>query len=485
MADTAPTGEAKNDPPFTNPAGATTSSKTATPGITTIRTPQQINDIATSDVNSSIAAQTAPMQAQIDTLGSDQTAAAAAIKNMFGSLLPAVSTGAANVKSAYDEAEVNQNAIFAAAQAQLSQLKQTQAQRAQALAQEMGGPVALSEFTAGLGEQQSLLSNLGAGQMLHTLGYAQAGEQQAQAFAGQVFPVMQTEQQAQSKKYYDDQVKTLNDQITQLKATAGDKITAEKNDLIGQERAYALQKTQQKLDAVKAQRDWLATKRTLANDDKRVALAQKQAALQESGVTGTYKGKPTQQAKALTVQEKNQAHQLGLSDKEYALRKQQLATSTRIAQQKIAVSRKNSWAQLLDNATNPQVGKTVKQTTTVSVPAPAALSGKVKDAYKDPSSPTGYSRLVTTYSTPQTSPITNPNDLVDYLVANQMPQGQAVKMVKARFGATLKNWSYKHEGVWPPKAKIPNPTGAVPAPARAGSKLGPTAPGKTKVGGGR
>jgi hypothetical protein len=442
---------------------ATTTPPPASPGLTTVRTPDQLGQTATSDVDQSIAQQTAPLTGQIDALTGQETAAGQAIDKMFGSLLPAVSTGAANVKAGYDEATVNQNAIFAAAQAQLSQIKQSQAQRAQALAQEMGGPVALSEFTAGLDDQQSLLSNLGAGQMLHTLGYAQAGEQQAQAFAGQVFPLIQSEQQAQSKQYFENQKKSLQDQITQLQSTRGDKITAEKNDLISQERAYALQKTQEALDKIKTQHDWAATQKTLQNDSARLKLSQKQFALQEAGTTGKYKGQTTQQAKALTAQEKLQAQQMNLTTQQYALRKTELATNTKLALTKLATEQRQSWAALVDSAYNPQVGKTIKQTTREPVAKTAAITGKIKDAFQDSGSPTGYSRLVTVFKTPSTHPIHNPNKLVDYLVSNNIPKQTAIRLVRGRLG--IPKWNYGQP--WPP-----------PKPQRQGPPMPPqTQPG--------
>jgi hypothetical protein len=447
-------GEPKNEPPFNTPVAT----PAPTAGLMTVKSADQLGQQATSEVNDQINTATAPLQAQSDTLTGQETAARSALANMFGSLLPAVSTGAANVKAGYDEATVNQNAIFAAAQAQLSQLKQSQAQRAQALAQEMGGPVALSEFTAGLDDQQSLLSNLGAGQMLHTLGYAQANEGEAQAFAGQVFPLIQTEQQAQSTKYFEDQKKTLQDQITQLKSGAGDKIAARKDELTASERTFALQKTQAALDKIKSQHDYAIALRTMKNDDARVAIAKGQLGVQKTG--------QQLQARSLTLQEKRQAQQMGLSQQEFQLRKQQLAANTKLAQAKLATQTRTGWADLVDQAYNPQVGKTIKTSQPVDVPALAAQSGKVKDAYPDKASKTGYSRLVTTYQTPVSHAITDPNNLVKYLVANNVPQDTAIRLVKARMGSAIdRNWKFG-QPAHPPKQKSgpPHPPHTQPGP---------------------
>lgn len=437
-------GEPKNQPPFTNPVDTSGVGSAATktlaaqgPGVTTVRTADELNNIATSEVNSSIDSQVAPLQSQYDTLTGSEDRARSNIDTLFGTIQPSVEASAAAVKGSYDEAQAHQDAIFSKATQRLNSLKQSRAQEAQALAQEMGGPVALSEFTAGMDDASGQLANLGAGQMLHTLGYAQAGEQEAQAWAGKVMPLLHTEQQATARQYFEDQKKTIQGQITALKATAGDKINTRKNELLLAERTYALQKTQQALDKIKNQHDWQATKRTLANDDKRLKLSQRQFDLQEAGVTGSLDGKPTLAAKSLSVREKQIAAQLGLSAADYHLRKQAFEKNSDLAQQRINVAKNQTYAQWLDAGLNPQPGKAV--TTTQSVPTDAAHAFKdPKNSYKG-SDGKWYKIVKTTY-TPQNAPITNPTALVDYMVSHGTPKAIATRLVKARL--QLPNWVY-------------------------------------------
>jgi hypothetical protein len=417
-------------------------------GLTTVRSADELGKVATSEVNADIAGQVAPLQSQYDVLGGQQDRTRDAITSMFGNIMPYVQGAAGAVKTAYDEAETRQSSIFKQAQIRLNSLKQSRAQEAQALAQEIGGPVALSEFTAGMDDNAQALANLGAGAQLHTLGYAAADVGQANAFAGRVFPLIQTEEQSKARAYFEDQKKDLQKQITALEATKGSKATTRKNELITAERTYALQQTQSQLDKLKADRDWKATKRTLKNDDARLAIAQEQQRIQQGQLTGTYDGKPTlgqqsldQQAKALSVREQQFAQQLGMTKQEFALRKSQLQSSTKLAQQRMDLAQAQSASQYLDAALTPQYGKTVITTTPAEIDQTAAFHDKGAWKVKGKDGKDHYYHMIKSQYTPQlTAPITNPNLLVDYLTAHNVPRAHAISMVKQRLN--LPNWKY-------------------------------------------
>jgi hypothetical protein len=478
-------GEPKNEAPFTNPVGSTTVQPSAPPspqasGIMTVQSADQIANTATSEVNSDITGQTTPLQTHIDTLDTQEGRTRDAIGAMFGTIMPYVQGSADAVKTGYDEAQMAEANIFKQASIQLNQFKQSRAQEAQALAQEIGGPVALSEFTSGLGDSQQALANAGAGQLLHTLGYAQAGEQAAQAFAGTVMPLVQTQEQAKARNYFEDQKKDLQSQIDVLKASAPAKIEARKQELTAAERTfglakesadtekarvgvdertrknnllianrtYQLQKAQQGLDRVKADHDWLATKRTLHNDDARLTLAQQQAQLTKAQLTGTVDGKKTVaqqqidlQAKQLTQREKEYAQQLGMTKQEFALRKQQMQVNTKFAQQKVALAKQTAAAEYLDAAMTSTYGKTVTTTTPAEITQVQAMRDKGSWTVKGKDGKDHYYHMIKSQYTPQvTAPITNPNLLTDYLVAHNVPKPMAEKMVRARLN--LPNWKY-------------------------------------------
>jgi hypothetical protein len=461
-------------------------------GILSVRSLDQIRQAAEAQVGLEIEGAKAPLQDQIGTLQGRETNALQGIDQLFNSILPFVGQSAARVSEGYQQAEAMQKSIFDQANVRLNDLKGQRAGEAQALAQQMGGPVAIGEFTDAVTPDQTLLANTGATQQLHTLGYAQAGTQEAEAFAGRVMPLVKTEQSARARQFYEEQISDIQQQITALEASKSSRVNAASNEMMIAERQFALNKAQEelakinadrdfelqrraatrderrlddeetqlrqnhdiqikqlRLDQLKASRDWKATLRTLGNEDTRVAMAQAQLGLSEGQLTGTYKGKPTigkqsldLQAKQLAASEKRQARALGISDKEYALRKQQLEQATKFDNAKLAAAKRQTWSQYLDIAINPQPGKAVTTTVAIPVPKLAAQSGKTKDAYADKSSPTGFSKLVKTTTVPPTQgPITEPGALVDYLSSHGVPRAIAVTMVKQRLRLPS-DWTY-------------------------------------------
>jgi hypothetical protein len=415
------------------------------PPITATQTKAQITSAAEAQVQAELQGQISPLEGRVGSLETDRDRALKDIAAMFGNIQPSVDAAAQNVQASYNQATAAQSNIFAAANQRMSELRQSRAQEAQAMAQQMGGPVAIGEFTESVTPHQTALAQLGAGSMLHGLAYAQAGVQQANAFAGNVFPLIRTEETAKGRQYYEDQIKTIEDEITDLKQTKTSKVNAKANEMLVREREFALQKSQQALEKLKANRDWKATIRTLKNDEARLDMAEEQFALQQAGVTGEYKGKPTLAAKQLTAEEKRSAAAMGLSEREFQLRKAELTKSATLKNKQLAAAQRATWAEYLDAAVNPQPGKTVTTTRAVPVPPELAIQGKGGNVYKDASSPTGYSKLVKTEDTVTTQPITNPHALVEFLMSHNVPKKIAVNMVKNRFRLPS-NWKYYEQG---------------------------------------
>lgn len=441
MADQPPAYTDAKDRPGTaasTGSGTKSSGSGASPsgsGTFNVLTPSQITNLATSEADQSIASQTAPYTTDISTYQGQSQRATDAINDMFGSILPYVQGSAQQVQGSYDTALGAESQIMNAAMTRLNQLKQQRAQDAQTMAQQIGGPVALGEFTAGLDDQGSLLANLSAGQLLHTLGYAQAGVQEAQAFAGKVFPLVQTEQVAQSKAHYQDLIDAAQKNIDQIKAQKGDLVNQRVDALTAQNQQYAIQVAQQKLDSLKAAHDWAATKHQLTNDDKRVKMAQQQFALTKTAQTTNTK---LEWAK-LDAAKKQAAAQLGLSKAELAQRDKQLQASTKYQNARLAAAERQQWAGYLDAATSGGAGKSVKVTNVV----PTTLQMALKDPKNSYQGKDGkwYHIVSTQQQVGATAPITGPNNLVDYLVAHAVPKNVAVNMVKARLKLPS-DWQY-------------------------------------------
>jgi hypothetical protein len=410
----------------------------------TPQTLDQLKQIAANQVDTELGGQIAPLQSQIGSVDAAQGTANKNLGTMFDSLMPYVQGAAQAVQGSHDAAQQAEQGIFSQAQLNLSNLAKQRAQEAQTLAQQIGGPVAAGQFTESVTPSQQYLGAVGPGALLHSLALGEAGNQEAQAFAGKVFPLVRTEQQALLTRHFEDQRKQLQDQITQLKQSRSGAINSRLSDLQQKERDYQLQVAQQNLDKLKAAHDWTATKRTLHNDDVRLTLAQQQAANDRAGLTGTINGKPTQQAKELAANiahmsaaDKLQARQLGLSEKEFAQRqitlKQNAATAKtaqNVQQQKLAMD-------IIDQATNPQPGKSFTQTVTTEITQQAAVLNKSAYSVVGADGKTHYflDRKVTLPGSTGV-PMQDPQRLYELLLGYKIPPAMAKKLVKSKLGTT-------------------------------------------------
>jgi ElaB/YqjD/DUF883 family membrane-anchored ribosome-binding protein len=459
---------------------------------------------AADQINLEIGQATAPIQSQITTTQANKDKALGQIGGMFDALQPVVQQGAQAVQQGYDKAMSQEHAVFAEAQAQLQSLRGNRAADAQAMAQKTGGPVAIGDWTTPFDNAATDLTYLGAGQELHTLAYAQAGEQQAQQFAGQVFPLVRTEQMAATRNQFETQIREYEDQIVALKSQKGAQVNKRYNELRAQELDYGLKRAQQQLDKLDSQRDYdLEVKKAKATkvdadrtfglqkqelqvtkkknaDDLKVALllagdnkkktalaykqfdlANKEYDLAVAKETGVYKGQKTLAGKqtdatirATDAQIKNAADTLGLSNKEFLEKKHEFAVNSKLEGKRLAANKQTEWVSLMDNAINPQPGKTY--TTTEDEEISQDMAFLDPDAYtKTINGKVHYFKGVEkTHTVPAMDAITNPTKLVDYLVVSvndkSMSRSRAIQIVKTRI-PELANWKYG--STWPPKSK--------------------------------
>lgn len=415
---------------------------TPQPNMMTPQTYDQLSKLAQGQVDAEVGGQITPLQSNIDALSASQQAAGQKMNTMFGTLLPYVSGAARDVAAAHDNAVQSEQAIFNAAQSNLAALRAQRAQSAQTLAQQIGGPVAVGEFTAGVEPNQQYLASVAPGAMLHALALGEAGNQEAQAFAGRVFPLIRTEQQANLDNYFNTQKRQLQDQINQLKASKTGLVNSRLNELQKGEREFQLQKTQQSLDRLKADRDWQATLRTLKNDDARLRIAQDEAANQTASTTGVdpRTGKKTVAAREIeaniqhmSASDKLAARQLGLSEKEYATRVWQLKESGKLAAQKTITAQQQLAMEIIDSATNPTPGKSITQTVTTEIdPATAITNKKAYSVTGADGKAHYYVDRTVTIPGPTSVPIQDPQRLYEMLLGYKIPPAMAQKLVKSK-----------------------------------------------------
>src|SRR5262245_39750533 len=151
----------------TSTAGGTTTSTTGgTSGIAdglgfTIRSDEELQKIADQQIGAEIEGAVSPLQSQVTGLQDKEGRVLGDIGNMFDKLQPGVQAAADATTGSWQDAQNIERDIFSTATQKLNDLKQQRAVEAQTLAQQMGGPVALGEFTDAVTPEQSYLANMG------------------------------------------------------------------------------------------------------------------------------------------------------------------------------------------------------------------------------------------------------------------------------------------------------------------------------------
>jgi hypothetical protein len=298
---------------------------------------QQLQDMAAAQASAAIAGQNAPLTAQVGTLADQEARARQAISGMGGQLLPYVQYSAQDVQAAQNEALQQEQQIFAAAGTRMNQLHQQQANEAQTLAQQMGGPVSTGDFTSTLAPYETVMPEMQGSSMLHALGSAMTDTAEAQKFAGQVFPALITEQEAKSDSYFNDQIKTLQDQITKNSASKSDLVNKNLNDLLDKERTFELNIKQQKLDQLKTKRDWKIAQDEMAARHLSENLSKQAAKRADIGVAQRQQTINLEQ-KRLSVQQQMEAQRLGLSKAEFYARLQHQQQAAKVTQARESAS---------------------------------------------------------------------------------------------------------------------------------------------------
>ena len=465
-------------------------------------TESQMRSTAASQIDLEISQGVAPIQSQINTTQARETKALGQIGGMFDALQPVVQQAATSVTQAYNEATAQEQSVFANAQAQIQANRGNRAADAQAMAQLTGGPVAIGDWTQPWDNASTDLAQLGAGQQLHTLAYAQAGEQQAQQFAGQVFPLIRTEQMASARNTFEEQIREYQEQITALKSQRGAQVNKRYNELRTQELEYGLSRATyqlQKLDSqrdynfkvkeAKAQKveadrqykmdrqqldhqiakdrnDYQLQKRALGQDDKRIALLEKEWDLKyeqyltdKEALTGTVDGKKTLEQKTLDAQIQRDADLLDLSKQELREKKHEFKVNAKNVKATTEANQATLWNDLLENAVNPQPGKTYTETEKKEILPKDALSviNPVEGVYTEVDKKGKVHYFVdkqVTHTVPNNfQPLRDPNKLVDYLVTGMNDpknygRAWAVNLIKTKF-PDLEGWKYGDK--WPPE----------------------------------
>jgi len=414
------------------------------------------------EIAAEMAAASAPIERAIAGTQADQERALSGIGNLFSGLQPQVEESTRWVGQQYDQAMTAEQGIYSAANQRLAQMREQRATDAQKMAQMMGGPVAVGEFTAGVEPNQQYYAQTGAGQLLHSLALAQAGKQEAAAFSGKVFPLLRTEQEADARATFGKRIADLRGSLSDLQASKTSSINSRFFDRQKAEREYELSKQEMELSKVKADRDWKATLKSLAQDNARIKLAQAESRRAESILTGKYKGKTTQAAQAqaatiaqnkkdaklrekeinasiqnMTANQKLEAQRLGLSERELGVRMWEMQNTAKLKQVQLGNEQRELAMNIVDQAMSPSKGKSIKQTVVTEVDRMTALTNKKAYGIKDPQTGQMHYYLDRSVEVPGSSipAVQDPAKLYEILVGFQIPPQMAEKLVETKLGA--------------------------------------------------
>jgi len=418
------------------------------------------------EVAAEMAAASAPIERAIAGTQADQDKALAGIGNLFSGLQPQVEESTRWVGQQYDQALTAETGIYQAANQRLAQMREQRATDAQKMAQMMGGPVAVGEFTAGVEPNQQYYAQTGAGQLLHSLALAQAGKQEAAAFSGKVFPLLRTEQEADARSVFGKRIADLRGSLSDLQASKTSSINSRFFERQKAEREYELSKQEMELKRISADRDWKATLKSLAQDNAKLKLAQAESRRADSILTGKYKNKPTQAAigqaaqiaqnkrdaklrekeinaniSNMTANQRLEAQRLGLSARELAVRTWEMQNTGKLKAVELGNNQRELAMNIIDQAISPSQGKAIKQTVVTEVDRMTALTNKKAYGVTVKNPVTGQDEthyyLDRQVQLPGSSvpAVQDPAKLYEILVGFQIPPKMAEKLVETKLGA--------------------------------------------------
>lgn len=237
-----------------------------------IRTPAELRRIARTQVGSEIGSEVAPYEEESRAATRRRERVQSDLGRLYGGLQSEAVASAGRVKGYADQSQQAQRDIFQKYAQQLSSLQQDRATEAQQMAQTIGGPVPVSEFEAGTSAQAKAAPALAAGAMLESAGLANAEVSQAETFAGQVLPLIRSEEENRNITAFEDKISDINAEISRIKKTRGGRETTRYNELLTQEREAQLQDLTYSLEKLKADRDWKLSKQSLSQAQQELEL---------------------------------------------------------------------------------------------------------------------------------------------------------------------------------------------------------------------
>ena len=431
-------------------------------------TPQTLQQQAHSEVQQQVDDETAPIQGDITQAQGGMATGLAGIGKMFSDLMPYAQNAAKFVGDYYNSALAREQGIYEQAQGRLSMIRGQRAAEAQHMAQQTGGPVNVESFLAPLNTSMVELPNAQQNTLFHSNMLAQGGVQEAEAWAGRVFPMIRVEQETQLRNEFQAKIDAYQKEIDRIKASATGREKTRLEELQEKEREYKLEQARLALDRLKADRDW-----RVSQQNQKVTLAQlrNQTAEVQGYYEGRYRGKdgkihtwrkPTWAAQQDAT--KNNQTQQQINEQHRAAVTSEGFTQAQIDQGKVNATRayqlnqakwnleKAQYVQkLIQDATTPGTQtSTYTQTVLAATPVQAARMTSAQKAKLTPISLTAaqaaaqtgdsnakagvYYFSKSTEKVPTTTQtINDPTQLYKYLLSNGVSKTDALKAIRAKY----------------------------------------------------
>lgn len=234
-------------------------------------TPQELQDQAQRETDQAVQQEIDPYLGEISQAQGGMGSALEGLGNLYGSLMPYVQGAAKFTSDWYERGLAQEKGIYEQAIGRLNAIRAQRGAQAQRMAQLLGGPVNVEAFLSPLNTSMAELPNAQANTLFHSNALSQAGVQEAEAFAGRVFPLMRVEQEKQIRNDFGQRIRDLQDTIARIKAGAVGRTQTRLDELTQREREYQLQQEQMRLERLKADRDWRLAQSQEADNKARLA----------------------------------------------------------------------------------------------------------------------------------------------------------------------------------------------------------------------
>mgnify|MGYP000945830446 CR=1 FL=1 len=337
----------------------------------------------------------APLKSQIGILGDREDQTMKELGDLFNLITGAAQDSASALRD-QQALDVNtQRALFDAAKMRITNIGKQSASDAQALSQMTGIEVPVADPTTPM---MAAVGAAGDQAQMAQMAQDNAAINDAEAFAGQVLPLLRLDAISRAQRFYDDKVVSLQDEIAAIKKGVMGDANAKFNEALASERQYALELTQRN-------RDWWAARKAAEVAAQNAETAR------------------TQAANDYTLGQQN----LELQGDELKLRERELKDKWRGDKKNSRLELTATAGRFLQALLSPGQDN-IKVTQVVEIDTPGDVLNPPADTYR--SGGKWYKVVNTNQVISAGNPITDPQEQYNFLLQNGIPRNVATQVIR-------------------------------------------------------